>query len=190
MHFSSEILVCQVRICRERVSLWECWTHTIVSRFSEEHLPEPCCCSTTWDRLVPGTRPLSWMVFSVGGVDLLFKNLYIYFKASIQFLLQWPQTKSCFFSLAFIYLAPTPALAWKKEKPPKGELLSDCSSSSAENWSPCPGKILLVSFSSVLHWTYAPSHFYPTDVSFSFQKWLFIRTFICIVLYWGKVTLC
>lgn len=137
-----------------------------------------------------GAHPhLSRTELSAGGVGSLFKNLYISFKARIQFLLQWHQMKACFFSLAFIYLAPTPALAWKKEKSPKGELLSDCFSSSVENWSPCPGKILLISFSSVLHWNYAPSHFYPTDVSFSFKKWLFICTFICILLHWGTVSL-
>lgn len=97
---------------------------TVVSRVSEEHLPEPWHCSPPWDRAVPSTRLLSRMVFSVGRVDFLFKNLYISFKAGIQFLLQWHQMKTCFFSLAFIYLAPTPALAWKKEKLPKGEWLT------------------------------------------------------------------
>lgn len=47
-----------------------------------------------------GAHPrLSRMVPSACGVDSLFKNLYISFKARIWFLLQWHQMKACFFSL-------------------------------------------------------------------------------------------
>lgn len=69
LHSSSKIFVCQVRICRARVSLWECWTCTNVTRFSKQHLPEPCWCTTTSEQDL--ASELSPECFPLWGLDFL-----------------------------------------------------------------------------------------------------------------------